>query len=167
MEKPCHINKTHRLDEFDCSSQELNDYLKNHALQSQNSHAARTYVVVENSENNKVIAYYSLAYSSVGYEKAPDRVRKGLSRNPVPTILLARLAVDNHFKGQRIGPGLLKDAMRKAVQASDIAGLRAVWVHSKDQKAKGFYETHGFTASPNEDLHLFFMMKDLKALLTN
>src|SRR5438105_1194372 len=94
---------------------------------------------------------------------SPARVAKGLARHPIPIILLARLAVDRGEQGKGLGAALLKDALLRAAQASDIIGCRAVLVHAKDQTAKAFYQRYGFEPSPVDDLHLYLLMKDLRA----
>jgi predicted N-acetyltransferase YhbS len=80
-------------------------------------------------------------------------------------LVLARLAVDLGEQGQGLGKGLLKDALLRALQASDIAGLRAVVVHAKDERARAFYQTFGFEPSPLDDLHLMLLMKDLRCVV--
>ena len=115
----------------------LNDCLKKYALQNQKKHAARTY-------GNRIVGYYSLAYGSVSLEGAPQTVKAGLPRHPVPVILLARLAVDSSEQGRGLGAALLKDALLRTMQAAEIAGLRAMLVHAKDDSAKDLYEKVGF-----------------------
>ena len=100
-------------------------------------------------------------------EDAPDRLTKGLARHPVPIMLLARLAVSSGSQGQGIGAGLLKDAMLRTVQAADIAGIRALAVHAKDENARRFYEHFGFIPSPTDALHLYILVKDIKRLASD
>ena len=107
--------------------------------------------------------YYSLAAGSVAPEKASERVRKGQPGYPIPVILLARLAVDRRLQGKGVGAALLKDALFRASGAADTIGARALLVHAKDDKARRFYEHFGFEPSPTDPLHLFLVMKDLKA----
>ena len=123
--------------EFDCGVEELNSYLQKHAYQAQAGDGARTYVACHGS---KIAGYYTLAYGSVTFESAPKRAVKGLSRHPVPVMLLARLAVSQECAGKGLGAELLKDAFLRTLSAADIAGLRAVVVDAKDDKAKSFYE---------------------------
>jgi GNAT superfamily N-acetyltransferase len=100
----------------------------------------------------------------VTHEGAPDRLTKGLARHPVPIMLLARLAVSSGSQGRGIGAGLLKDAMLRTAQAADIAGIRALAVHAKDENARRFYEHFGFITSPTDSLHLYLLVKDIKRL---
>jgi predicted N-acetyltransferase YhbS len=149
---------------FDCGAEALNRFLINHAFQSQQSQGARTYVSI--STDGKVAGYYSLAYGAVKYEMAPERTRKGLPRHDVPVMVLARLAVASEFQGQGLGKQLLRDALLRTLQAADIAGLRAVVVHAKDEKAKAFYERFRFESFPDESLKLALLLKDLRAVIT-
>ncbi len=79
-------------------------------------------------------------------------------------MLLARLAVSTSWQGRKLGAGLLKDAMRRTLQAADIAGVRAFAVHAKDDAARQFYEHFGFAPSPTDPLHLYLLVKDLRRL---
>jgi GNAT superfamily N-acetyltransferase len=112
-----------------------------------------------------VIGYYTFAAGSVRREDTPPRVAKGLGHYPVPIILLARLAVDRSEQGKGLGMALLKDALLRAVQAADLVGCRAVLVHAKDQTAQAFYRKFGFESSPVDALHLYLLVKDIKANL--
>jgi predicted N-acetyltransferase YhbS len=92
-------------------------------------------------------------------------VKSGLPKHPIPVILLARLAVDSTEQGSGLGAALLKDALLRTLQAAEIAGLRAVLVHAKDDTAKRFYEKFGFERSPTDDYHLFLKVSDILASL--
>ena len=159
---PVPIEKQHVLEDFDCGVPALNKYLKSYALQNHRAGGARTYVT---TRENKVVGYYSLAYGSVNVDEVPPRVREGLGRYPVPVMVLARLAVDLNEKGKGLGAGLLRDALVRTIQAADIAGLRAVLVHAKDEPAKAFYQRFGFVSSPVDEFHLYMMMKDIRKSL--
>ena len=155
---PVLLTKDHDRNSFDCGVPALNDYLKKYALQNQKKYAARTYVA---TRGNRIVGYYSLAYGSVSLEEAPQRVKSGLPRHPIPVILLARLAVDSTEQGRGLGPALLKDALLRTIQAAEIAGLRAMLVHAKDDPAKRFYEKFGFEPSPVDAYHLFLRLSDI------
>jgi GNAT superfamily N-acetyltransferase len=156
---PIPIGKQHVLDRFDCGIAALNKYLKSYALQNHRAGGARTYVITSEC---RVVGYYSLAYGSVEVNKAPDRVREGLGRYPIPVMVLARLAVDKSEKGKGLGWGLLRDALARTLKASEIAGLRAVLVNAKDEHAKAFYQQYGFISSPVEEFNLYLLIKDLR-----
>jgi predicted N-acetyltransferase YhbS len=82
-------------------------------------------------------------------------------------MLLARLAVSVDWQGKRIGAGLLKDAMLRTLAAADIAGIRALAVHAKDDNAVAFYRHFDFAQSPTDPFHLFVLIKTLSELGTN
>lgn len=109
-----------------------------------------------------IVGYYALAVGSVEQENAPERVKKGLARHSIPIMLLARLAVDRHWQHQGIGAALLKDAVLRTLQAADIAGIRALVVHAKDDAARSFYDHFDFLPSPSDPLHLFMLLKDAR-----
>jgi GNAT superfamily N-acetyltransferase len=155
------LRRDHAVGQFDCGREELNRFLAGYALTNQQAGAAQTYLALS---GETVVGYYSLAVGEVSYVGAPERLTKGLARHPVPIMLLARLAVSSAWQGHGIGSGLLKDAMRRTVQAADIAGIRALAVHAKDESARSFYAHFGFIASPTDPLHLFLLIKDLKGI---
>jgi len=155
------LRRDHALDGFDCGKEELNRFLKKHALTNQASDGAQTYVL---ADGLTVRGYYSLAAGTVSHEGATERTKKGLARHAIPVVLLARLAVDTSMQGKKIGPALLKDALRRAVHAADTIGARAVLVHAKDDNAKGFYEHFNFEPSPSDPYHLMLIMKDLRRI---
>lgn len=156
------LNATDAVDGFDCGQAELNQFVQRYALVNQKANSAQTYVCCSNGE---VVGFYSLAVGSVDPESAPLRVMKGLARHPVPVMILARLAVDLEYQRKGLGQALLKDALQRTVQAADIAGVRALLVHAKDEAARQWYTSWEFEPSPTDPFHLFLMLKDLKALL--
>jgi GNAT superfamily N-acetyltransferase len=156
------LGREHVLSAFDCGQPDLNAWLIKFALQNQSASSAQTYV---GSVNNTVVGYYSLAVGQVEYTDAPERLRKGLARHPVPIMLLARLAVHKEWQGKGVGRALLRDAIFRTVQASEIAGIRALVVHAKDDAAKRYYEQFDFVSSPTDPLHLFVLLKDLRKLI--
>ena len=155
------LRREHPIDDFDCGKAALNRFLTRYALQSQQAGASTTYVAL-NGET--LVGFFSLAFGHVQYEDAPERLTKGLARHPVPVMLLARLAIGAHSHGQGLGSGLLKDAMLRTLQAADIAGLRAILVHAKDDEARAFYEHFGFVPSPTDAYHLMLLLKDVRAV---
>ncbi len=154
---------TDQVDAFDCGQAALNQFLQRYALVNQKANSAQTYVCCQ---GDMVAGFYSLAVGSVDPETAPPRVMKGLARHPVPVMILARLAVDKEHQGKKLGQALLKDALLRTAQAADIAGIRCLLVHAKDDAARQWYESWEFEPSPTDPYHLFLMLKDLKNLLT-
>lgn len=155
------LRRDHPVNGFACGREELDRFLIRHALTNQQASASQTYLGLHDDE---VIGFYSLVVGEVAYADAPERLTKGLARHPVPIMLLARLAVSTAWQGRGIGAGLLKDAMRRTLQAADIGGIRAFAVHAKDDTAQRFYEHFDFAPSPTDPLHLFLLIKDLRPL---
>ncbi len=156
------LERTHVLDGFDCGHEALNRFLLRFAFQNQQANASRTYLGLA---DDKLAGFYTLVVGEVTMEDAPERVKKGLARHPVPLMLLARMGVSVECQGQGVGKGLLKDAMLRTLAAADIAGIRAFAVHAKDDKARAFYEHFDFIPSPTDPLHLFVLIKDLRQAL--
>jgi GNAT superfamily N-acetyltransferase len=154
------LARGHAVDGFDCGHEALNRYLIKFAWANQQANAASTYLALNDDE---VIGFHTLVFGHVEYDGAAKRVAKGLARHPVPVMVLARLAVSAAWQGQRIGSGLLKDAVLRTLQAAEIVGLRAMLVHAKDADAAAFCARFGFEPSPTDPLHLFRLVKDLAA----
>ena len=154
---------TDQTDVFDCGQAALNQFLQRYAFVTKTANSALTYVCCQ---GDLVVGFYSLAVGSVDPEAAPSRVMKGLARHPVPVMILARLAVDKEHQRKGLGQALLKDALLRTAQAADIAGIRCLLVHAKDDTAQRWYESWEFEPSPSDPYHLFLMLKDLKSLLS-
>ena len=154
---------TDQADAFDCGHAALNQFLQRYALVNQKANSAQTYVCCQ---GDVVVGFYSLAVGSVGPEAAPSRVMKGLARHPVPVMILARLAVDREHQRKGLGRALLKDALLRTAQAADIAGIRCLLVHAKDDGARQWYQSWEFESSPTDPYHLFLMLKNLKGMLS-
>src|SRR5580658_5628286 len=140
------LQRSHKIDDFDCGREALNLFLRRYAFQNQQAEASQTYVALA---DEKVVGYYTLVVSEVAFESAHERLVKGLARHPIPIMLLARLAIETSWQGRGLGSGLLKDAMHRTAQAADIAGIRAFAVHAKDDHARSFYEHFGFRPLPS------------------
>lgn len=158
------LTASHNVAAFDCDSQELNRFLQKFALANQQANTSQTYVALY---QGAIIGYYSLVVGSVTCAEAPVRVVKGQAKHPVPVMILARLAVAVQWQKQGIGRGLLKDALRRTAQAADIAGIRALLVHAKNERARNWYEQFDFDPSPTDELHLFLLLKDIKKILAS
>lgn len=147
---------------FDCGQPALDRFLQKHALGNIKANSAQTYVCCC---DNTVVAYYSLAVGSVAPAAASERAIKGLAQHPVPVMILARLAVDRRHQKKGLGKALLKDALLRTLQAADIAGIRCLLVHAKDEAARQWYLNFDFEPSPGDPYQLMLLLKDLKALL--
>jgi len=153
---PEKLQPEHDVSKFDCAEPVLNDWLRRRALQNQQSGASSTYVVLDKM---RVAGYYSLAAGSVARESASGRVSSNVS-DPVPVVVLGRLAIDHDYHRQGLGRALLRDAILRVLQAADIIGVRAILVHALSEEAKRFYEECGFTASPINPLTLMIPLPE-------
>jgi GNAT superfamily N-acetyltransferase len=156
------LRHDHIVDDFDCGREELNRYLLRYALQNQQAGAAQTYL---GFAEEVIVGYYTLAVGQVILTDAPERLKKDLAKHPVPIMLLARLAVDRRWHGQGVGKALLRDAMRRTLQAAYIAGIRAFSVHAKDEEARHFYEHFDLIPSPVDSMQLFVLLKDVRRII--
>lgn len=156
------LSSSDAVESFDCGQVALNQFLQKFALTSQKANNAQTYVCCN---DGAVIGYYSLAVGSVEPAVAPGRILKGLPRHPIPVMLLARLAVDLEYREIGMGKALLKDALLRTVRAAEIAGIRALLVHAKDEAARQWYRNWEFEPSATDPMHLYLLMKDLKAMV--
>lgn len=159
---PVAISSDHRLDRFDSGKPSLDEWLRAHALENEDK-ASKSYVVTSQTgaDAGNVVAYYTLAYGSVVRAEVPKKIRQGLP-NPVPVMVLGRLAVDQRHSGRGLGPSLLREAMHRTVQASQIAGLRALIVHALDDDAMGFYAKYGFQVFPAGTRTMFLPIESLR-----
>ena len=156
------LTTEHDVSQFDCGRHaSLSDWLKRFARMNQASGDTRTYVV---HRDLSVVGYYSLAPGSVSRKEATARASRA-APEPIPIVLLARLAVDKREQAQGLGSALLKDALQRAYAGAEIIGGRAVLVHAIDDEASGFYRKYGFESCPGLELHLTLLMKDLRATL--
>lgn|SRR5690606_2125298 len=156
------LTEEHEVSGFGCGKPPLNQYLKKYARVNQANEISRTYVA---TRGLRVVGYYTLTFGSVSHDEATAKIKAELPQYPLPIILLARLAVDQKEAGKGLGKGLLKDALLRTVQAADIAGLRAMLTHAKDEEAKQFYLKFGFEESPIQPLTLMLSIKDIRASL--
>jgi GNAT superfamily N-acetyltransferase len=145
------LSSLHLVDDFRCGEPVLDDWLKKRALANQSSGASRTYVVTD--EEGCVRGYYALAVGAVAQHAATGRVRRNMP-DPIPVMVLARLAVDRHAQGQRLGGALLQDALLRTLAVARTAGVRALLVHALHDEARRFYEYYGFQPSPTNALTL-------------
>lgn len=146
---------------FDSGEPALDEYLRVRALANHLEGASRCFVTCR---QGRVVGFYALASASVERSCAPGRVRRNMP-DPVPVILLSRLAVDRKEQGKGLGKQLLRDAITRAVQAADLIGVRAMLVHALHDEARAFYTHFDFETSPTDPLHLLLLIKDARALL--
>jgi len=161
LQPPEKLNSLHRIDSFDSGNSQLDDWLKQRARKNELEGASRTYVLCA---DELVIAYYCLANGAVAQTAAIGRVRRNMP-DPIPVMVIGRLAVDCRWQGKGIGRALLRDAILRTLQASEIAGIRAILVNAISEDAKQFYEKCGFTTSPIDPMILMVKVNDAIASL--
>jgi len=153
---PQPLAAVHRLNDFDCGEPALDEWLKRRALNNQLSGASRTFVVVDDAD--RVRGFYALAAGAVAHQTATSSVKRNMP-DPIPVMVLGRLAVDRRAQGIQLGAALLQDAVRRAITVSQNTGVRALLVHALHEQAKQFYEHYGFQASPQHPLTLMLRLK--------
>lgn len=160
LSPPAPFQASHDVTRFDCGKVALNDWICDTALRSE-GRTARCYVV---TQRNLVVGYYCLAAGAVQHEGAPRKLRQN-SPDPIPVVIIGRLAVDKTLQGRGLGRGMLKDALARVTKASDMVGARAVIVHAVDQESVPFYARYGFRAFPMGNQTLYLTIEDIvKAL---
>jgi GNAT superfamily N-acetyltransferase len=142
---PHPLTGQHDCSTFDCGEPSLNDWLKRKALINQVSGASRTFVITDTSK--RVLGYYALAAGAVSHAEATGSVRRNMP-DPIPVMVLGRLAVDQSCQGKDFGSALLRDAILRTMSVAENVGIRALLVHALHDKARQFYLRHGFSDSP-------------------
>jgi GNAT superfamily N-acetyltransferase len=155
LSAPVLLSAEHVLDDFSCDVASLDEWLKRRAYPNQVSGASRTYVV---TEGRKVVGYYCLASGALALNDAPGSVRRNMP-DPIPMVVLGRLAIEKSWQGRGLGAALLQDAVLRTIQAGGILGVRGILVHAISNKARSFYEHYGFTASPSQPMTLILSLK--------
>lgn len=161
LSAPQPLSDQHQLADFESGEPSLDDWLKRRAAKNQANGSSRTYVVCE---GDAVIGYYCLAAGAIGHVEAPSTLKRNRP-DPVPVLVLGRLAIhkDHHQKG--IGTALLNDAIRRAIQAADIAGITALLVQAISEQARRFYLSRGFVESPIKPMTLCLMLATVRQAL--
>jgi GNAT superfamily N-acetyltransferase len=150
------ITASHITGSFACGIPVLDEWLNRRALKNEVSGASRTFVVCQDGQ---VVGYYALATGSVEHRDAPGKIRRNMP-NPIPVMVLGRLAVDQQWQQAGLGHGLLKDALLRTLSVSKQAGIRALLVHALSEDAKRFYAHNGFLESPLDPMTLMIALQD-------
>jgi GNAT superfamily N-acetyltransferase len=150
------ISEAHLIEAFSCGIPVLDEWLKRRALKNEVSGASRTFVICQDKQ---VVGYYTLATGSIQHRDAPGKIRRNMP-NPIPVIVLGRLAVDQQWQHAGMGRGLLKDALLRSLSVSKQAGIRALLVHTLSEDAKRFYTRNGFHESPLDPMTLMIALQD-------
>ncbi|AYA41692.1 GNAT family N-acetyltransferase [Xenorhabdus nematophila] len=157
------LSEHHYREAFNSGVTTLDQWLKNRALKNNLTGASKTYVVCS---ENRVLAYYSLAASAIVTDSTPGHFRRNMP-NPIPVVVLGRLAVDRSLQRKGIGRALVQDAALRIIQAADLIGVRGMIIHALSDEVKSFYETIGFEPSPLDPMLLMATLADLKRSCTN
>lgn len=147
--------------DFDSGEPTLDEYLRGRALANHVEGASRCFVTCR---DGRVVGFYALAPAAVERAGTPGRVRRNMP-DPVPVILLSRLAIDRKEQGRGLGAALLRDAITRAVAAAGIIGVRALLVHALHEQARAFYAHFDFEPSPTDPLHLLLLIKDARTVI--
>ena len=155
LHAPEPLSPEHQVNSFACGEPVLDEWLKRRALGNQTSGASRTFVVT--TSQKEVMGYYALAAGAVAHQDATRSIRQNMP-DPVPVMVLARLAVDARVQGMKLGAAMLQDALQRCVLVSQNTGVRAMLVHALNDRARQFYEYYGFKASPAHSMTLMLRL---------
>ena len=157
---PQPLSSQHDCSGFSSGIDALDSWFRDKAQKNQTARATRTYVVC--SEDGNIVGYFSLAAGAVRHQISTGKARRNMP-DPIPAVILARLAVHQNFQGNGIGHSMLKDAVARVLQSAESIGVRVMLVHALDENAKNFYKYFGFKSSPIEEMTLMATLDDLKA----
>ncbi len=161
LDAPAPLADHHDLAAFASGEESLDDWLKRRARVNQANGASRTFVVAVGS---RVVGYYALSSASITTAAAPGRFRRNMP-DPIPVVLLGRLAIDLGWQRQGLGRGLFRDAAMRVSQAADTIGIRGIVVQATSEDAYKFYLALGFTQCPGEPMLLVVTLGDIRAAL--
>lgn len=162
-QQPRPIEPSDNTSDFDSSEESLDRYLAERALTNHLADLGRCYVCID-GDTNKMLGYYTLSAVAVAHAELPRKVRRN-APNPVPAVLMGRLALDTKAQGSGLGRFLVRDAILSVLAAADRIGVRILLVHALHEQAAGFYESVGFKRSPTDPLHLYLLLSDARKSL--
>jgi predicted N-acetyltransferase YhbS len=155
------LSPQHTINDFESGEPSLDNWLKQRALKNQSSGASRCFVCCE---QHTVVGYYSLSAGAIGHQETPKNLRRNMP-DPLPVLLLGRLAVDQKYHNQGLGSALLRDAMLRAIHIANEMGIFAILVHALSNKAKQFYLSRGFIQSPLQEMTLMMTLETIRHVL--
>ena len=161
LSPPALLTEQHETADFTSGEVSLDDWLKRRARSNQISGASRTYVTCEAS---KVIGYYALASGAVTVASTPGKFRRNMP-DPIPVVVLGRLAVDRAWQNRGVGRALFRDAAQRVAHAADVIGIRGIVVHAISEDARKFYLSLGFESCLHEPMTLVVTLADVRAAL--
>ena len=161
LSSPEPLTAEHRIEAFESGQAVLDNWLRRRALVNQSTGASRTYVVCE---DKRVVAFYALASGAIAQAGVTGKFRRNMPE-PIPIVILARLAVDRAYHGRGLGRGMFRDAALRVVQAADTIGIRGIIVHAISEEARRFYVALGFDPSPGDAMTLMVTLRDLSSAI--
>jgi GNAT superfamily N-acetyltransferase len=156
LSSPVRLTLDHDVQNFESGEQSLDEWILQRALRNERDGTSRTYVICS---NNVVVGYYALSTGSIESVSAPGRIRRNMP-DPIPVMLLGRLAIDRRWQGKGLGQLLLRDAILRTIQMSDMAGVRAIAVNAISENARRFYEKYNFKPSPLDPFLMMLLLRD-------
>ena len=161
LSPPEPVNAGHDLAAFESGEPSLDDWLKRRALKNHAAGASRCFVICYGTA---VAGYYCLSAGAITHDAAPKALRRNMP-DPLPVLLLGRLAIDKRFHNQGLGKALLRDALMRAVAIAENAGVVAVLVHALSEQARRFYLSRGFVESPLQSMTLMMTVETVRRVL--
>jgi len=162
LTRPEPLAEIHELNDFFSGVTSLDDWLKRRARANQVSGASRTYVI---ADGHKAVGYYAVASGAIATADSVGRFRRNMP-DPIPVVVLGRLAVDRSQQGRGLGRALFRDCALRVAQAADMIGIRGIVVQAISDQAKAFYLALGFDPSPAEPMTLMVTLADIRKLLS-
>ena len=156
------LRTEHDSSAFDSGEPALDDWLRKRALPNEQSGASRTYVI---TAERRIVGFYGPAAGSVAKQAATGRIRRNMPE-PIPVMIIGRLAIDRGFQGRGLGKALLRDAVLRTLQAAAIAGMRAILLHAISENAKLFYVHCGFSESPLDPMMMMISVAEAERTLS-
>ena len=158
------LTAEHQLKDFDCGLDSLNHWLVKRARDNHGRGASRVYVLCEGTQ--KVVGYYCLSAGGIDHQQVAGAFRRNMP-DPIPVLVLGRLAVDKKYHGRGIGQDLVRDALLRTMQTADIAGVAGVVVQAINQAARVFwYQRCGFQRSPIDENLLYLSIQSIRKQLS-
>lgn len=160
------IEKRHDRASFDCGDADLNNFLQRHARKSHEKGGAKTFLAIDDTDDTKILGFYSLSPASIAYERTPEIVKRGLARHEVPVFRLGRLAVDKSAQGRGVGGQLLLAAGRRCLYVTAEAGGVALLIDAKNERVAKWYASYGAVPLMDAPLSLLLPFKTIHSALS-
>jgi GNAT superfamily N-acetyltransferase len=159
------ISGRHDRAAFDCGEATLNEFLRRFARKSHEMGGAKTFLAVDDADNQTVLGCYGLSPASIEYARTPKVIRRGLARHDVPAFRLARLAVDLKVQGHGLGGQLLLLAGKRCLPASAEVGGVAMLIDAKNARVAAWYASYGAVPLLDAPLSLLLPLTTVEAAL--